>query len=149
MANLFYSWLVLGLLFLLLEITNPTFFFFFSFFVGSLVAALLNFGDSSFYLQLSVFFGASITTFVVLCLWLKIKPYGIQKHGYRSNIFALQGKKGLVLEEIRPFDQGLIKIGGELWSAKAVNNEQCGVGSVVEIIDVVGCHCMVKIIHEK
>jgi membrane protein implicated in regulation of membrane protease activity len=146
MENNFYYWLMLGLFFLLVELMNPGLFFFFSFFLGAVGAAVLALKNSSLLAQIGVFFAVFISVFSVLCLWFSRKQYRTLRHNAKTNVAALQGKRAVVLEEIKPFKQGLIKVGGELWSARARDNEWCVQGSVVEIIDVIGCHCVVRLV---
>lgn len=146
MENNFYWWLLLGLFFLIIELTNPGFFFFFSFFWAALSAALLARYESSLFLQIITFFGASAVSFGTLCLWFKRKHYRVLQHGSKTNVAALQGKRAVVIEEIAPYKRGLIKVGGEVWAAQSRDSEHCNVGAVVEIIDIIGCHCVVRLV---
>lgn len=146
MVNLFFYWLIFGILFLALETLSPGLFFFISFFMGALSAAAASLYDYSLLNQIVMFFANSAIAFIILCFWFKKNIYGIMpKHGYKTNIFALQGKKAEVIEEIKPLHVGLIKVGGETWSAKCKDDVQCPVGAVVEVVDVIGCHCIVKL----
>jgi membrane protein implicated in regulation of membrane protease activity len=150
MIHLFFYWLIIGLLFLLLELCSPGLFFFFSFFIGALGAAFAGLFEFSLYNQISIFFLISIILFIILCIWFKKNAYGIMpRHGYKTNIFALQGKRAEVIEEIVPMHTGLIKIGGEIWSAKGLENSKYDVGTIVEVVDIIGCHCIVRLIKEK
>lgn len=147
MENVFYYWLIFGLLFLLLEIGHSGLFFFFSFFAGAVGAALSSLLDASLYHQIGIFFIISAISFVVL--WKKIKGYNTLGHANKTNVFALQGKRAVVVEEIKPLHQGLIKINGEFWSAKTCDNDHYLIGTVVEVINVVGCHCVVRLVNSQ
>lgn len=149
MVYLFYAWLICGIFFLALETLSPGLFFFISFFIGALSAAAASLYDYSLLSQILIFFADSAISFILLCFWFKKNLYGIMpRHGYKTNIFALQGKKAEVIEEIKPLHVGLIKVGGELWAAKCKDDYHYPVGAVVEVVDVVGCHCIVKLISE-
>lgn len=145
---IFYYWLIFGILFLFLELLNPGLFFFFSFFVGSLAAAVTSYADVSLYGQILSFFIGSVISCIVFGWIFKKNIFGIMpKHGYKTNIYALQGKKAEVIKKIEPLQTGFIKLNGEMWSAKS--NEVCPAGSVVEVVDVIGCHCFVRLVNEN
>lgn len=97
-------------------------------------------------MQLGFFFGIAFFSFVLLCLLLKKSNYLGLRHGLKTNFFALQGKHAEVIKEIKPMHVGLIKVGGEIWSAKGKETDYFPIGSLVEIIDVVGCHCIVGLV---
>ncbi len=141
-------WLIVGLLFLFLELFTPTLFFFVSFFLGSLGASLLSYFEFSLLLQISSFFGIALVSIVLLFVLLKKSHYFGPKHGAKTNFFALQGKHAEVIKEIKPIHIGLIKVGGEIWSARGKESDHFAVGSVVEIIDVIGCHCIVRLVQD-
>jgi membrane protein implicated in regulation of membrane protease activity len=143
------TWLVVGFFFLLLELINPGLFFFISFFCGSLIAALLSWYTFTVVQQTIAFFAASCTSFLLICLVLKKRHYLSNRHVPKTNFFALIGKHAKVIEEIKPGQTGSIKVDGQIWSAKGKENECYPIGSLVEIIDVVGCHCKVRALKEN
>jgi membrane protein implicated in regulation of membrane protease activity len=61
---------------------------------------------------------------------------------------SIKGKRAEVIEEIVPMHTGLIKIGGEIWSAKGLENSKYDVGTIVEVVDIIGCHCIVRLIKD-
>lgn len=69
----------------------------------------------------------------------------------RTNIYALIGKHGLVILPLIPEKMGQIKIDGEIWSARLLKgiNQEIPAGALVEIVQVIGCHCVVKPLHER
>ncbi len=148
MELLFLTWFSISLLFLIVEIMSPGLFLFLSFSFGAMVTAFLtnNFALTLF-LQICIFFGLSLITFIVLCVWLQ-KKQRRSSPGSKTNIFALQGKRAIVVQEIKALQKGQINVNGERWLAKMYDNEYCHVGAVVEIIEVVGCHCIVKLYKE-
>ena len=147
MKIIFY-WLIIGLLFLLIELINPSYFFFVSFFLGSLgVAIVTSFYDISLMTQGVLFFIISCISFLALYCLLKKNKFYNAHHPHRTNFLALQGKRGIVIEEIKSGQAGQIKIGGELWLAKGSTDEMYQQGSRIEVVEVVGCHCIVKLIN--
>lgn len=142
-------WLIIGLLFLFFELFTPGLFFFLSFFLGSLGAALLSYYEFSLLMQIISFFAGSFASLILLFIILKRSNYLGPRRGQSTNFFALQGKHAEVIKEIKPMQVGLIKIGGEIWSAKGKESESFPIGSLVEVIDVIGCHCSVRLIKEN
>lgn len=93
-------------------------------------------------LQSLIFLAGSVLALVLL------KRF-VQKHEHASkkthtNIYALQGKLAVVTTTIEPNKFGQVKIGGELWAARAHDNNAIEVGVQVEIVSVGGAHVVVK-----
>lgn len=133
------GWLITALCFLLFEMGNPGLFFFLSFFFGALSAFLISLCHIDMQPQYVAFFVASIVSFVILKLWVK----RTRRQAKNTNASALIGKQGLVIKEISATEPGLVKIGGEIWSAKSKNNEAIPIDSWVEITHVRGAHVIV------
>jgi membrane protein implicated in regulation of membrane protease activity len=135
-----FFWLIIGLFFLVLELGNVGLFFFLSFFFGATAAALVSLCTDSLSFQSSIFLGASVCAFWVLKYWLKKE----QKNIHRTNIYALQGKKALVLQDVSLDAPGAVKVGGEIWSAKPLEKNVCVAGSWVTVVRVEGAHLIVS-----
>lgn len=90
--------------------------------------------------QYLTFFGASLIAFAIFKFW--VRHY--RKQLKFTNAQALIGKRGLVLHTITPVASGTVKINGEIWSAKNVNEQTILAGSWVIITDVRGAHVFVK-----
>ena len=61
----------------------------------------------------------------------------------REGSYALAGKKAMVIEEVTG-TQGLIKLSGEVWSARALDeNEVIPVGAAVEVMEIEGATAIV------
>lgn len=147
MESFFFYWLIIAVLFLILEIGHSGLFFFISFSSGALTVAMMSLFMHSLFYQIIFFFIISAVSFA--SMWFKVQRFNTGGHGHKTNIFALQGKKAVVVEEIRQFCQGRVKIGNELWVAKARNDEHYKSGDLVEVIDIVGCHCIVRGFNSK
>ena len=64
---------------------------------------------------------------------------------YRSNVYALIGKEGVVVEDIRPGERwGLVKVEKEDWSAVSRGNEVIPRGSPVKVLDIEGVKLIVE-----
>jgi membrane protein implicated in regulation of membrane protease activity len=76
----------------------------------------------------------------------KPKEKGVAKEPSKvlSNVYALKGQKGIVLKAVTPKSTGVVKIGGEVWSARTAREDVIQVGTMVEVIDVIGVHLIVE-----
>jgi membrane protein implicated in regulation of membrane protease activity len=61
----------------------------------------------------------------------------------REGSYALVGKRAVVIEEVTG-SQGLIKLSGEVWSARAFDEDQViPVGAVVDVMEIEGATAIV------
>jgi membrane protein implicated in regulation of membrane protease activity len=61
----------------------------------------------------------------------------------REGSYALMGKRAVVIEEVTG-SQGLIKLSGEVWSARALDEDQViPVGAVVDVMEIEGATAIV------
>jgi membrane protein implicated in regulation of membrane protease activity len=61
----------------------------------------------------------------------------------REGSYALIGKKAVVIEEVTGM-QGLIKLSGEVWSARALDEDQViSVGTLVDVMEIEGATAIV------
>ncbi len=104
--------------------------------------------------MLTALMGLSITSqifvFLVSSLFLIYftRPFAVNflKVGKeKTNSQSLIGNVGLVIEEIRPFETGLVKISGQIWTARSPNKEVIKRKEKVRVIAIEG----VKLIVEK
>ncbi len=141
--NLVYIWLILAILFLIMEMGSPGLFFFLSFFFGALAAAGISLLLPSLIIQCVIFFLGTIVTLYILKQWVARTLFKVNPHT-RSNIYALQGKQGRVVRKITPEKTGEVKINGELWMARSADNAIISENEIVEIVIVRGAHVVVK-----
>lgn len=146
-SNLVFFWLVIAVLFLFMEMGSPGLFFFLSFFFGALVAAFSTFFTSSIIVQGFIFLGSSVIAFAVLRLWVKKKVLKAKEHEL-TNIYALKGKRAKVIKSIVSPESGKVKVYGEIWSARTLENGAIEQGVYVEIVDIRGSHLIVKKINK-
>ena len=129
-----YWWILVGLYFLLIEIGTPGLFFFISFSVGAFGASCVAFLSYNFTLQCATILILSILTFLV------IKKY-FANNGHQklsTNIDALVGGSGIIIQTIEPNTPGRVKVNGEVWRATTPNNSTLAQGSIVTIQAVKG-----------
>jgi membrane protein implicated in regulation of membrane protease activity len=138
MEIMMYWWLVLTFIFLVGELGHPGLFFFLSCGIGSLGAAFIA-THYSLILQCSVFLFTTLIILFVLKRWIKKN-----NHVIATNVHALIGKQAIVLVSLNAFKPGLVKIQGEQWSARSLNETEIEIGQMVEVIAVKGSHVIVK-----
>lgn len=142
MGNFFYIWVIVSLLFVLLEIGHPGLFLFLSFALGALITAFSAVYSDSLMSQCVIFLLASIGALIVLVRW--VKKTTDKDHAYQyTNTQALVGKHALVIKDISVDIAGEVKIGGELWMARTPHNQHLPVGTQVIVVQVRGAHVVV------
>ena len=106
-------WLALALIFLLIEAATAglTTIWFAG---GALIALLTALFDAPVALQVVIFFVVSIC---LLVFTRKIFVEKLKTGSEKTNVDALIGTKGIVVQPIRPFAVGQVKVNGQVWSA--------------------------------
>ncbi len=135
-----FVWLVVGLIFLLAELSIPGLFLFIAFTFGAGVASIFAFLEYSFMLQCLVFLISFGISFFILRSFVKSKD----SKRTSTNVYALMGKKAVVIKSIKKNGKGLVKIGGEIWTVQGVNGSSFEKDDVVEIVSVKGSGLIVK-----
>jgi membrane protein implicated in regulation of membrane protease activity len=140
MATLFFLWLIVSISFFMIELAGITLFFFISFALGALGAAVAALYAISLWTQVSIFFATSACAFIIMRFIFNPHHYAQRL----TNVDILQGKKAVIVKNIVPGVMGQAKVKGEIWAARAINEEILFEGAVVEVIRVEGCHVIVK-----
>ena len=137
-----YIWwsLVCGLC-LLLELSSPGFFFFFSFCLGAAAAGIVSAVYDQLPLEFAVFFAVSLVTFGLLRRYMVLFT---RKKEVKTNVYALVGKKGVVVSQISPPSRGWITIEGETWSGASLDGINIEKDALVEVVNSAGSHLIVK-----
>lgn len=134
-------WGIFLVLCLLVELSSPGYFFFLSFSVGALAAAGAAWYDASLLVQGGIFVGISALTF----FFLRRYVVGMEQQGApKTNVYAMQGKRGIVTEEITSIKRGWVKVDGELWAAAPCDDTAIEKGALVKIVGNAGSHLTVK-----
>lgn len=134
-------WLVLALVFTLIEAATVTFFIFW-FGIGAAAAALTAYLGGHFVLQMLVFFAVS------LVLVASTRPFArrvLRRSRVKTNVDAMAGRTGIALN---PFDgrgrTGLVKVDGETWTAIAAEDATVERGQRVTVLGVEGVKLIVR-----
>lgn len=111
--------------------------------IGFLFAATGNYFGIDLKWQILLFaFGVGLTYFLVRPL---ITRFGYRNDKIKTNKDALINKPGIVTEEINPLkNSGRIKIDGDDWKARSLNNEIIQTGTSVSVIDIDSIILIVK-----
>ncbi|MFF3890285.1 NfeD family protein [Streptomyces sp. NPDC001914] len=72
------------------------------------------------------------------------KRHRAQRPELATGIEALKGKQAIVLERVDSSGAGRVKLGGEIWSARALDGAQAyEVGQEVDVVDIDGATAIV------
>ena len=137
-------WLVVMILFLILEMITISLVSIW-FVGGSLAAFLVSFAVSNIWIEAGVFLGVSLV--LLLLIRPMARKLGVkQKDQIRSGAQALVGKRALVTETIDNLHAtGAVQVNGQIWSAKAVDDDEIiRKDTVVMISEVDGVRLAVK-----
>jgi len=108
---------------------------------GALIAIVIKFIGYNMTTQLIGFIITSILTFL---LFRPILVKHIKNPKTKTNTDSLIGRTGEVVEEITPLTFGLVKVNGQVWTAKSVEDTLLKEGTMVEIIKIEGVKLIVK-----
>jgi membrane protein implicated in regulation of membrane protease activity len=133
-------WCGVALFFLLFELGSPGLFYFLSFFCGAVISALIALLELSLFDQVTMFLLSSVAAFFALKAWVKRSD----KNHYHSNMYALQGKCGVVVTPATEYQFGYVHVAGELWACKYLAHQEIKAGATVQVVDVKGAHLIVK-----
>jgi membrane protein implicated in regulation of membrane protease activity len=140
----FYAWLVAGLIFLILEMGHPGLFFWLSFSIGSFIAAALTWYACTWYVVMVGFLAGSLVAIASLKYFIRSVAHQDPEAHTLTNTDALIGKIGIVTVAITGDQPGRVRIGGEVWSARAGHVGSINVGAHVTVVAVSGSHVIVK-----
>ena len=133
-------WILVAVIFFIVEIATPTIFVFACFGVGALCASLAAWLIDSAWLPWIVFITISIVG-VIASRSLAEKFAG--KSARLAHIDAIIGKKGKVIIAIDPEkDEGRVVVEREDWRAEADGKIEAG--EIIEVLKVEGTHLYVK-----
>ena len=139
---MWYIWLIFAGVFFILEMVTTGFFIFWLG-IGALLALIVSFFTNSILIQVAVFIISSIAL-IIATKPLVDKLLG-NKKTIPTNAYTIIGKNALVIEEIDPLKStGQIKIDGEVWSAKSLDNTVIPKDSNVEVHSIQGVKACVK-----
>lgn len=109
-------WFVLAGIFLLAELLSLHFYFLWLS-IGSIVGCLISFIVPDV-LVLQVIVGV-FTSIILTILTKSITTHFQKSKGFTSTVDKLIGKTGMVVQDISHAGQGIVKVGGETWTARS------------------------------
>lgn len=121
---------ILGLVFLVLEMFTPMLFFL-NFAIASFITAIASFIITDINILMLIF-----VVLALLLLWF-LRPLLVKSKNQKNSNTGMKskyiGQTAKVIEEVTS-DSGVISIYDERWNARSINNEIIPIGSIVEII---------------
>jgi len=137
-------WLILGIIFVIIEILDPAFFFL-SLGIGAILTALMSllpFVKANIVWQLLFF---AVFSFISFLMMRKLGKKVLSNPGGETNVYALKGKTGFVTKDIPQDGKGMVKIGGEEWTAVSEDNQPIQLGVKIEVLNIEGNKLIVRI----
>lgn len=121
---------ILGLVFLVLEMFTPMLFFL-NFAIASFITAIASFIITDINILMLIFVVLSL-----LLLWF-LRPLLVKSKNQKNSNTGMEskyiGQTAKVIEEVTS-NSGVISIYDERWNARSINNEIIPIGSIVEIV---------------
>lgn len=113
---------------------------------GAVVALLVSLLTESIPIQAVVFF---LVSAVLLIFTRKFFVEKLHTGQVKTNVDALIGREAIVVKAIRPFEPGVVKIGGQEWTAVCENPKDAAeVNAAVEVIGIEGVKAIVAPLHK-
>ena len=139
-------WLIAAGIFFIIEMATIGFLVFWLG-IGALLAMLTSFITDSILIQ-SIVFVVSSVLLLIFTKPLVNKFIKIPKE-VKTNAYSIIGKKGIVISKINNVEgSGQIKIDGEIWSAKSIDDEDLPKDTEIEIVEIDGVKAVVKKIED-
>lgn len=139
-------WLIVAGIFFVIEMATIGFLVFWLG-IGALLAMVTSFITDSILIQ-SIVFVVTSTILLIFTRPLVNKFIKVPKE-LKTNAYSIIGKKGIVISKINNIDgTGQIKIDGDIWSAKSLNEEDIDKNTEVEIVEIDGVKAVVKKVSE-
>ena len=139
-------WLIAAGVFFIIEMATVGFLVFWLG-IGSLLAMVTSFATDSFIIQLIVFLITS-TLLLVFTRPLVNKFIKVPKE-IKTNAYSIIGKKGIFISKINNIEgNGQVKIDGDVWSAKSIDDTDIPKDTEIEIVEIDGVKAVVKKISE-
>jgi membrane protein implicated in regulation of membrane protease activity len=131
-----YFWLSLALLFMIVEILTPSFFFA-TLALAALFTGFLAFWSASFYVLAACFAISSFLIYFLLKPWYHECVLDRRAKTEQFGFTGLIGKTGLVTQKVEPGQNGYLKIDGDEWQA-CTADQIFELGSQAQVIKVEG-----------
>ena len=109
--------------------------------IGALVSMLLSPFIESVFIQVMIFAIVSIVLLVIATKYLVDRDKNVK---YNTNLQGIISQKGIVVQDIEPYEVGVVKLNGEEWSAISKDKVKIKKGSIVEVLQIEGVKLIVK-----
>ncbi|MGM9534110.1 MAG: NfeD family protein [Intestinibacter sp.] len=109
--------------------------------IGALIVMLISIFIESILWQVVVFAVISITLLVIATKYLVDRDREVK---YNTNLQGIISQKAIVVEDIEPYESGVVKLNGEEWTAISKDELKIEKGKVVEIIEIEGVKLIVR-----
>lgn len=137
-------WIILAGIFIICEMIIPTDFIIFWVGIGASIAALCSIFTDNLTIQIGVFCISSIL--LIFCTKPFIRKFTKNSETLNTNIYSLIGKEGIVTTEIDPISGiGQVKVGGEVWSAKTIDNTKIPKDTLITVTALEGVKAVVAV----
>lgn len=143
MIPVHYIWLIGALILGAIELISPGLFFYLSFSAGCVVTAIASIWLPDMSTQLNTFFASSLAAFLLLNYWVKSRQAAFIPAA-ETNMDALKGKTAYISAELTGSNAGNIKIDGDTWTARTLDQKKLSKGDLVEVVGSKGCHVLVR-----
>ena len=143
MINWWVIWLVIAVIMLIIEIATTglaTLWFA----VGAVVAMSMDLCGEPLSAQIIVMALVSIVCFILCMIWVKPKLETLRKKNVqRTNADRLIGREGIVIVPLNATEgKGLVKVDGQVWSAKA--GEDFAEGTKITVKSIEGVKLVIE-----
>ena len=131
-SHLWLFWALAGLLFLIIEVSLGSFFLL-CLAIGAFFSMFISLLEVPFWLQILLFSACSVLSIFF------VRPFALRYlHRHtderRSNVDALIGRTGIVIEPIADHGNGYVKVDGDEWRAVSFDGTAVENGAAVRII---------------
>ena len=109
--------------------------------IGALIVMLISIFIESILWQVVVFAVISITLLFIATKYLVDRDREVK---YNTNLQGIISQKAIVVEDIEPYESGVVKLNGEEWTAVSKDELKIEKGKVVEIIEIEGVKLIVR-----
>lgn len=140
-------WMVLMIVFIVVEASCPFHLVSVWFAAGSLVAMIIALLSGPLWLQILLFLAVSI---VLLVLMIPLVKKVLRPSLVKTNVDAMIGTQGHVLEDIDNVDAvGKVKLGGMEWTARSFDGKPIKAGTLVQVEKIEGVKAFVSPVREE
>ncbi|RKD24928.1 hypothetical protein BET04_11550 [Caminicella sporogenes] len=108
---------------------------------GALVAMISALINLPFIVQILIFL---ISAGVFLYYTRPIAKEYLKIGATKTNVNSIIGKTGIVTKKILPYNTGQVKVSGQIWTAKSIDDKEIDENLEIEVVRVEGVKLIVK-----